>query len=231
LRALSTDAVAQYARVRGRWSNSRAQATRLDLWKNRARRRQLGAELRGGCRRRPVALLQARREAEVLKPTCAERCGRTPACLEAVLGLARGRCAMSARSICDEVSGVGAELASGDERARALRRAAACRRCRRKLAELADVADELLFMALPTSRRGLRVTAARAPRRVGLARPPVYAPVPGWLARRARYRPPRPGRVTTGERGRAQAPRGASTQRLPRGASCKYQPRCSTGAP
>jgi len=126
---------------------------------------------------------------------------------------------MSARSICDEVSGVGAELASGDERARALRHAAACRRCRRKLAELADVADELLFMALPTSRRGLRVTAARAPRRVGLARPPVYAPVPGWLARRARYRPPRPGRVTTGERGRAQAPRGASTQRLPRGTS------------
>jgi hypothetical protein len=38
-------------------------------------------------------------------------------------------------------------IASGEERARALKHAADCPRCRRELAELAEVADELLLMA------------------------------------------------------------------------------------
>lgn len=58
---------------------------------------------------------------------------------------------MSAESTCDDIRQISAELAlgiaSGDERARALRHAASCPSCRRELAELADVADELLMMA------------------------------------------------------------------------------------
>jgi hypothetical protein len=58
---------------------------------------------------------------------------------------------MSARPTCDEVREVTAEvalgIASGEERASALRHAADCPRCRRELAELAELADELLLMA------------------------------------------------------------------------------------
>jgi hypothetical protein len=58
---------------------------------------------------------------------------------------------MSARPTCDDVFQITAELAlgiaSGEERARALRHIAGCPRCRRELAELAELADELLLMA------------------------------------------------------------------------------------
>jgi len=58
---------------------------------------------------------------------------------------------MSPRPACDEIRQLTAELAlgiaSGEERARALEHAAGCPSCRRELAELADVADELLFLA------------------------------------------------------------------------------------
>jgi hypothetical protein len=58
---------------------------------------------------------------------------------------------MSVSLTCDEVSRVAAEIAlgiaSGEERARALEHAATCPRCRRELAELTEVADELLLMA------------------------------------------------------------------------------------
>jgi hypothetical protein len=58
---------------------------------------------------------------------------------------------MSARPTCDEVRSLSAELAlgiaSGEERARALEHAATCPRCRRELAGLSEVADELLLLA------------------------------------------------------------------------------------
>jgi hypothetical protein len=58
---------------------------------------------------------------------------------------------MSVRRTCDEVREVTAEvalgIASGEERAGARRHAADCPRCRRELAELAELADELLLMA------------------------------------------------------------------------------------
>jgi hypothetical protein len=58
---------------------------------------------------------------------------------------------MSARPTCDDVRKVTPDvalgIASGEDRARAIKHAAGCPRCRRQLAELAEVADELLFMA------------------------------------------------------------------------------------
>jgi hypothetical protein len=58
---------------------------------------------------------------------------------------------MSAEPSCDDIRQITAEVAlgvaSGEERARALKHAAGCPGCRRELAELADVADELLLMA------------------------------------------------------------------------------------
>jgi hypothetical protein len=58
---------------------------------------------------------------------------------------------MSAGPACDDFRQVASELAlgiaSGEERGRALEHAAGCPRCRRELAELAEVADELLLLA------------------------------------------------------------------------------------
>jgi hypothetical protein len=84
---------------------------------------------------------------------------------------------MTTEPTCDEIRQMTAELAlgiaSGEERARALKHAAGCPGCRRELAELAEVADELLLMApahepprgfeaqvlegLPSSARGRQV--------------------------------------------------------------------------
>jgi Putative zinc-finger len=60
---------------------------------------------------------------------------------------------MSDEPPCEEVRQLLAELAlgiaTGEERARALDHVAHCPRCRRRLAELAEVADELLLLAPP----------------------------------------------------------------------------------
>jgi hypothetical protein len=58
---------------------------------------------------------------------------------------------MSDESRCDEAQRLAAEIAlgiaDGEERARALEHASACPGCRRRLAELSELADELLLVA------------------------------------------------------------------------------------
>ena len=58
---------------------------------------------------------------------------------------------MSDDARCDEVLELEAEIAlgiaDGEERARALEHASSCPRCRRRLAELSELADELLLLA------------------------------------------------------------------------------------
>jgi hypothetical protein len=87
---------------------------------------------------------------------------------------------MTTEPTCDDLRQMTAELAlgivSGEERARALKHAASCPRCRRELAELAELADELLLM----------VPAHEPPRGFEsqvLERLPGSALTAGWMRR------------------------------------------------
>ena len=93
---------------------------------------------------------------------------------------------------CDEVRELAPELAlgttTGDERAEALRHLAGCADCRREVAQLSEVADELLMLA-PVQEppagfesRVLERIAPRPKRRARRFAPSIAAPVAAALA-------------------------------------------------